>query len=109
MDQKVKLQLTCDMEDVPRVCSAILSDVETLSVLAKHAVMNARDNLYGAKLNQSDKFSFTLEELEKTRITLLKIDNRIADVCSILAGLKQFAEQSSEKKEEDKNDNINTG
>ena len=103
MDQKVKLQITCDMEDVPSVCSAVLNEVEALSVRVKFAVINTRDKLFGTKVDQVEKVTHSLEELEKVRGMLVKIDNRIADVSSILIGLKQFTEQTQEKKEENKN------
>lgn len=116
MDQKVKLQISSDLEDVTRVSSVLLEEallhVRDLSAM----ISAAKDLLREANLSNPDdiqKLKNSLHLLSSTRIPVSKVDNRLADVVAIVDGLHKIltgaAQQTEEQKEEVKDDNLTTG
>jgi hypothetical protein len=116
MNQKVKLQISSDIEDVARVSSVLLEealiDVTELENLISAAKISLRELNLG---NPEDlpKLQTCLQFLGSTRDAMIKIDNRLADVVAIVDGLDRLvnksSEESSEPKEEVKDDNVVAG
>lgn len=115
-NQKVKLQISSDIEDVTRVSSALLEEalmhVKDLTAL----ISTAKDLLKETNIanpNDVQKLKTSLQFLNSTRIPVSKIDNRLADVVAIVDGLEKIVTgtrpDNIEQKEEVKDDNVATG
>lgn len=112
MSQKVKLQISSDLEDVTRVASVLLEEslmhVRDLTALISTSKEFLKDiNL--ANPEDLQKFKNSLQLLNSTRIPMSKIDNRLADVVAIVDGLFKVLTDNPETKEEVKDDNVTTG
>jgi len=116
MNQKVKLQISTDLEDVTRVSSVLLEEallhVTDLVGLITAAKNSLRD-LNIASQEDVQKLKTSLQFLSSTRIPMSKIDNRLADVVAVVDGLDRVLtskpEEMTESKEEVKDDNVVTG
>lgn len=117
MSQKVKLQISTDIEDVARVSSVLLEEalmhVNDLIGLISAAKDTLRD-LDLANPEDLQKLKSSLQFLGSTRIPMSKIDNRLADVVAVVDGLERLVngsleQPSVESKEEVKNDNVVSG
>ena len=116
MDQKVKLQISSDVEDVTKVSSCLLEEA-ILHINDLVNVINAAKNLLRefnlSNPNDLNKLQTSFEILNTTRIPVSKVDNRLGDVVAIVGGLikvlTQSPETQSEQKEELQNDNVTTG
>jgi len=93
MDQKVKLQISTDLEDVTRVSSVLLDEallhVNDLVGLLNEAKKTLRD-LNIANPEEIEKLKISLQFLASTRIPINKIDNRLADVVAVVDGLDKI-------------------
>ena len=112
MNQRVKLQISSDIEDVTKVASVLLEEslmhVRDLTAL----ISTSKDLLKDINLANPDdvqKFKNSLQFLSSTRIPISKIDNRLADVVAIVDGLFKVLTESVENKEETKDDNVAAG
>lgn len=119
MEQKVKLQISSDIEDVTRVSSALLEEA-VMHVDDLLNVINASKNLLKdfniANPNDFEKLKTSFDLLNSTRIPVSKIDNRLGDVVAIVGGLMKVLTQTPEtiseqnqQKEELQNVNVTTG
>lgn len=116
MNQKVRLQISTDVEDVTRVSSVLLEEalmhVNDLVGLISEAKKLLKD-LNIANPEDLQKLKLSLQFLNTTRIPMNKVDNRLADVVAVVDGLEkvltQKPEELTEAKEEPKDDNVTTG
>ena len=111
MNQRVKLQVTCEMTDVPSFSGTMLSEVtEEVSKLEKliSGVVHQLKNIDITSQQDAQKLQKPLMDLEAARVTMLKIDSRLGETSSILGGLfdaltKTKEELMSIQKEQDDN------
>lgn len=116
MDQKVKLQISSDLEDVTRVSSVLLDEallhVNDLVALLNEAKKTLRDLNIGNP-EELQKLKVSLQFLTSTRIPMSKIDNRLADVVAVVDGLDKILNGDlnlpEQTKEIEENDNVTTG
>ena len=115
MIQKVKLQVTSDLLDVPRLSGIILQEavidagnlqqlVEQISNHLKHTRLDDEESL--------EKLKRLLDNMDGIRVLLSKIDSRVADVASLVSGLHEVLTKPREQMQEQKveeNDNISSG
>ena len=110
MNQIVKLQISSNLEDVPRISSITLEEALLNINFLQEKILSVKKNLKNIDLNEEEdrellKKSF--DELNETNFLLSKIDIRVGDVASIIGGLISiFENKQSEQKEEQKDDNI---
>lgn len=113
MNQIVKLQISSNLEDVPRISSITLEEALLNISFLQEKILSVKKNLKNIDLNEEEdrellKKSF--DELNETNFLLSKIDIRVGDVASIIGGLISiFENKQSEQKEEQKDDNITAG
>ncbi len=115
MDQKVKLQISSDLEDVARIASVLL-DEALMHVRDLASLITAgKDLLKEIDIsNENDllKLKKSVEMLSSAKYPVIKIDNRLADVVAIADGLSRVLAgdltQQVEQKDE-LNDNVNAG
>lgn len=111
MNQKVKLQVSCDIEDVPNLCSVTLQEaienVEKLHLI----IVKAKQSLGETTWNDVESMTKTLEAFDSCRALLGKIDNRLGDSSSVIYSLTDILtkKDSVESKEEVKDDSIVAG
>lgn len=111
MNQKVKLQISSDIEDVTKICAITLEEALMNISLLQVKVTQIKRQLHGIDISDTEhqpllKVSF--DELNDTNSLLSKIDTRIGDVASIVGGLNSLFEKKEEQKEIQKDDNIST-
>jgi len=78
---KVLVSYGCDLEDIPRTVTELLgnlkeNDISLVEIDLQDAILYSNENNIGE----------ALEAIDKARIQLAKIDNRLMDYASILAG-----------------------
>jgi hypothetical protein len=116
MNQRVKLQVTCEMADVPSFSGAMLSEVtEEVSKLEK-LISGLVEQLKNININSqqdAQKLQKPLMEMELARLTMLKIDSRLGETSSILGGLFDALTKPKEElmsiQKEQSDDNVSTG
>lgn len=115
MNQRVKLQLSSDLVDVPKLTGIILQEavieagklhllIEQISNHLKFTELDGEDSL--------EKINRELDNMDGVRLLLAKIDSRVGDVASILGGLHEVLTKPQQEIQEQKveqNDNIPTG
>lgn len=106
--QKVKLQVSCDLEDVNTVVASTLD--EGLGKLMKLdlALREIRNALNKSSVTDKDMLLKILKQLDDARLFLIKVDNRMADTASVVSGLVQMLEQPSQENQET-NDSVKSG
>lgn len=113
MNQIVKLQISSNLEDVPRISSITLEEALMNINLLQDKINTVKKNLRNINLNEEEDREFlkkSFDELNETNFLLSKIDIRIGDVASIIGGLISiFENKETEQKEEQKDDNISAG
>ena len=78
---KVAISYACDLEDIPYTVSELLGNINENCV--PHVEIDIQDAiLYSNEKNISE----ALESIDQARIKLAKIDNRLMDYATILAG-----------------------
>lgn len=111
MDQKVKLQFSTDIEDVPRFSSVTLEDaIDNIDYLQK-TVTDLKRTLYSVDITDPDdreRLKVILMDFDKCRVLLSKIDMRLGDTASIVSGLNSIFEGKQPSKEEEKDDNVSS-
>lgn len=106
MDDKVKLQITSDLEDVPSFCSCMLFEADDMIQNLRSMIGSIRHSLKVTSFNDDCKLKDNVRLLELCRILMAKIDNRIADTTSIISGLIQIGSPvQQDSKKETINDN----
>lgn len=112
MNQKVKLQISSDFEDVTRVASVLLEEA-LMHVRDLNALISTSKDLLKeinlASVEDVQKLQNSLQFLNSTRIPMNKADNRLADVVAIVDGLFKVLTEKPEVKEEVKDDSISAG
>lgn len=112
MDQKVKLQFSTDLEDVPRFSSVTLEDaIHNIEHLQK-TVSDLKRALHSIDITQPDdreRLKQILTTFDLCRMFLSKIDMRLGDTASIVSGLSSIFEGKPTSEEEEKNDNVTSG
>jgi hypothetical protein len=96
MSQKVKIEMTTELADVPKFCSINLqSTIDDLKdVLADlHKLQNKLSTMNSQKI---EELNVVLVNLEQARIIFGKSDNRLVDLYSILSGLVQIEQQKTQ-------------
>ena len=115
MNQRVKLQISSDVEDVTRVSSVLLEEALLHLADLSSLINTSKDLLRDINLANSDdlqKLQTALQFLNSTRIPMNKADNRLADVVAIIDGLHRVIFEKPEDKQQQKenqNDNVSTG
>jgi hypothetical protein len=113
MSQKVKLQMSSDIEDVTKLSSVTLTEALTNVTRLSSIITDAKNRLWACDISsEEDRKSLAdmLSSLDDVRLLLSKIDMRIGDVASIISGLSSIFEQpNQEEQKEDNNDSVNTG
>ena len=102
MDRKVNLQISCDLEDVPKVVGASLTLGTDKAVAVQNLLYSATNVLKQSKSDNLDKIKQSFATLEEARTELVKIDNRIADSLAVLSNLISLSEappQQEQKQE----------
>ena len=109
MNQKVKLQISSDLEDVTRVSSFLLEE-GLVDVSKLTAFINiAKSDLMSLELNNQEallKLKTTLQILNSSRVLMNKIDNRLADIAGVLDGLNRALTGTPEQLEEKQNEEV---
>lgn len=113
MNQKVKLQISSDLEDVTKISSITLDDaLSNISMLQKQ-ITDIKRNLYALDVIGNEEhrkeLKRILSDMDLVRILLSKIDMRMGDVASVIGGLTDIFEGKIAQKEEIKDDNISSG
>ncbi len=112
MDQKVKLQFSTDLEDVPKFSSVTLEDaVDNIEHLQK-TVTELKRTLHSIDItdqNDRETLKQILATFDRCRMFLSKIDMRLGDTASIVSGLSSIFEGKPTSEEEEKNDNVTSG
>lgn len=110
MNQKVKLQVSADLEDVSNLCANTLEEA-VLNVEKLHSrISKAKQTLTETPWNDLDSLNEVLDIFDSCRTILSKIDTRLGDSSSIIYGLIDILSQKNpESKEEVKDDNLVTG
>ena len=112
MDQKVKLQFSTDLEDVPRFSSVTLEDaIHNINHLQK-TVSELKRTLHSVDITEPDdreRLKQILTTFDQCRVFLSKIDMRLGDAASIVSGLNSIFEGKPPSQEEEKDDNITSG
>lgn len=111
MEQKVKIQLSSDLEDVTKISSMTLDDalgnVSILEALINEIKRNLR-HVDVLKEEDRETLKEILLKLDATRILLSKIDTRLGDTASIVSGLSSVFDKKTEDTEEEKDDNVSS-
>lgn len=112
MNQKVKLQISSDLEDVSKISAITLDDAISNISLLQVKVSQIKRDLYGLNLideTHRKELKRLLTEMDTVRVLLSKIDMRVGDVASVVNGLNDIFDGKLEQKEEQKDDNISSG
>lgn len=113
MNQKVKLQMTSDIEDVTKLSSVTLTEALTNVTRLSGIITDTKNRLWSCDISSEEErksLADILSSLDDVRLLLSKIDMRIGDVASIISGLSSIFEQpNQEEQKEDNNDSVNTG
>jgi hypothetical protein len=118
MSQKVKIQVSSDLEDVSLLSSALLGEALLHITKLRNTVDQCRALLEEVSLeNEQDleKLRFALESLSSTRLAVNKTDNRLADVVAILDGFYRVLTTKPEElqkeniQEQVTNENVSVG
>lgn len=81
MTIKVTLAYQCDLEDIPRTVFELLEN------LKRHSVPDIDSDLQSALINIDKKnIQETLESMDRVRIKLSKMDQKLLDLETILTG-----------------------
>lgn len=122
MNQKVKLQISSDLEDVTRLSSVMLDEAllhlnDLAGVIT--AAKNVLKDLNISSQEDLQKLKTSLQYLNSSRIPMNKADNRLADTVAILDGLEKVLTQTPEQllqqqqdsltEEKEANDSVTTG
>lgn len=113
MNQKVKLQISSDLEDVTKISSITLEDaLSNVSMLQKH-ITDIKRSLYGLDVLSHEEhrkeLKKILSDMDLIRVLLSKIDMRVGDVASVIGGLTDIFDGKVPQKEEPKDDNVSSG
>ena len=114
MDQKVKLQITSNLSDVPTISALMLQeavmDSSKLLNILEQAVTSLK---HTDPLNEDEreKLKANIEMLAVSQSLLAKLDARINDTATIIAGLISIFEKpsSTEEQKDVKDDSVVTG
>jgi hypothetical protein len=112
MSQKVKLQISSDLEDVTKISSITLEDALANISALQLKVLETKRSLYGLDLGDElhrKQLKSLLSDMDLIRTLLSKIDMRVGDVASVIGGLDDIFEGKMPQKEESKDDNVSTG
>lgn len=112
MSQKVKLQISSDLEDVSKISAITLEDALSNISLLQLKVSQIKRDLYGLDLideTHRKDLKRLLTEMDTVRVLLSKIDMRVGDVASVVNGLNDIFDGKIEQKEDQKDDNISSG
>lgn len=111
MSQKVKLQISSDLEDVPSLCSHTLEEAILNAEFLHSRINKAKQLLNGCSWNEQDKLNEVLEIFDSCRMLMSKLDSRLGDSSSIVYGLTEILNKkpNEEPKEETKDVSIVTG
>lgn len=107
-NQKVKLQVSSDLEDVPGLCASTLQEA-VINVERLHSrISKAKQILNDSSWNDVENLNEALHIFDSCRTLLGKLDARLGDSSSIIYGLVDILtkKDSPESKEEVKDDNI---
>lgn len=103
MNQKVKLQISSDIEDVTRVASALLEEALMHVRDLANMITAGKDLLKDVNIaNENDlaKLQQALQILASTRMPVSKIDNRLGDIVAVVDGLEKVLTQKPEEQKE---------
>ena len=78
---KVQISYACDLEDTPKAISELLSNL-----MENHLPLVSIDVQDAVSYSNEKNVSNALEAIDEARIKLAKLDNRLMDCASILAG-----------------------
>ena len=110
--QKVKLQISSDLEDVTRISAITLEDalnnLSRLNSLVEHLKKTLSD-LDITEPQHREVLKNLLLGFDTGRVYLTKIDMRLGDVSSIVSGLNSMFEPKQEEQKEENDVNINAG
>tara|TARA_E500000305_G_scaffold109942_1_gene116337 strand:- start:222 stop:617 length:396 start_codon:yes stop_codon:yes gene_type:complete len=88
--QRVNIQYSVNVEEVPELVSRLLSEaVSTLERASSNAV-----KFYPEICKQSeqyDNYSFGTEKIDSIRRTLADVDYRLSDIAMMLSGMQQLS------------------
>ena len=113
MNQKVKLQISSDLEDVTKISSITLEDaLSNISLLQSH-LLEVKRNLHSLDVLGNEEhrkeLKTILSDMDLVRVLLSKIDMRVGDVASVVGGLTDIFDGKVPQKEEIKDDNVSSG
>lgn len=113
MNQRVKLQVSTDLEDVPTFCAHSLTEVETRLEQIQSIIKDVKNALNSISFDDKQNLKKTLDAFNVCRILLMKVDGRIGDTASIVGGLTSLGEpmqeEKTEQKVEESDANVTTG
>lgn len=110
--QKVKLQVSCDLEDVPSFCAHSLGEVASRVQQLESVVAAVKQKLMSTDFTDKDALANALVGFDNCRLLLMKVDARLGDTASILGGLVKILENPEGEKEQTKevvDDSSNSG
>lgn len=112
MEQKVKIQLSADLEDVTKLSSLTLDDaLENLQIL-QSLVNQIKKELRNVDIldeAQRDRLKQILLELDNSRLFLIKVDMRLGDVASVVNGLDSHFKNPKDLQKAETDDSVSTG
>jgi hypothetical protein len=112
MDQKVKLQFSTDLEDVPKFSSATLEDAVDNVCKLQDIIGQLKRALHSVDITEPqdrENLKLILTDFDRCRVLLSKIDMRLGDTASIVSGLNSIFEGKQPAQEEEKDDSISAG
>jgi hypothetical protein len=115
MSQKVKLQVTSDLIDVPRLSGIMLQEAVVDAGKLQHLIEQISNHLKHTEMDSEQslqKLKRELDSMDGIRVLLAKIDSRVGDIASIVGGLHEVLTKPREETQEQKveqNDSISTG
>ena len=103
MSQKVKVQMTAELADIPKFCAINLQVEEVKTVI--NEIIRLQAELMTVQSHKTEDINVLLSKIEQIRVILGKADNRLVDLYVILSGLVQIEQQSNQFVEKEISDN----
>ena len=97
MNQRVKLQVSTDLEDVPSFCAHSLTEVESRLEQLQSVVKDIKNVLNSVSFEDKDNLKKTIDAFNICRVLLMKVDGRLGDTASIVGGLAKLGEPQEEE------------
>ena len=105
MSQKVKVQMTAELSDIPKFCATNLQPTVEEVKTVINEIIRLQAELMTVQSHKTEDINVLLSKIEQIRVILGKADNRLVDLYVILSGLVQIEQQSNQFVEKEISDN----